>query len=97
MAAVMIVEGEAFFQNIRMSGKAALEKAGLFHIVLEAKEGLALINDTQTSTVLVLVGLFHSYRALCGGLLSGALTIDTVIGSTAPFHPDIHILRSHYG
>ncbi|EJF85564.1 histidine ammonia-lyase [Candidatus Bartonella washoeensis] len=97
MAAVMIGKGEAFFQNIRMSGAAALKKAGLSPIVLEAKEGLALINGTQTSTALALTGLFRGYRALCGGLLAGALTTDAVMGSTAPFHPDIHILRGHYG
>ncbi|MBA9082365.1 histidine ammonia-lyase [Bartonella chomelii] len=95
MAAVMIGEGEAFFQNIRMSGAAALEKAGLSPIVLEAKEGLALINGTQTSTALA--GLFRAYRALCGGLLSGAMSTDAIMGSTAPFHPDIHILRGHHG
>ncbi|GAA4661051.1 histidine ammonia-lyase [Bartonella pachyuromydis] len=97
MAAVMMGEGEAFFQNIRMSGGKALEKAGLSSIVLEAKEGLALINGTQTSTALALAGLFRSYRALCGGLLAGALTTDAIMGSTAPFHPDIHSLRGHYG
>lgn len=97
MAAVMMGEGEAFFQNTRMSGAAALEKAGLSPIVLEAKEGLALINGTQTSTALALAGLFRSHRALCGGLLAGALTTDAIMGSTAPFHPDIHILRGHYG
>ncbi|WP_455482440.1 histidine ammonia-lyase [Bartonella sp. B35(2025)] len=97
MAAVMIGEGEAFFKNVRMSGAAALEKAGLSPIVLEAKEGLALINGTQTSTALALAGIFRGYRALCGGLLASALTTDAVMGSTAPFHPDIHILRGHYG
>ncbi|WP_019218528.1 histidine ammonia-lyase [Bartonella florencae] len=97
MAAVMMGEGEAFFQNIRMSGALALEKAGLSPIILEAKEGLALINGTQTSTALALAGLFRAYRALCGGLLAGALTTDAIMGSTAPFHPDIHILRGHYG
>ncbi|OLL49303.1 histidine ammonia-lyase [Bartonella henselae] len=97
MAAVMMGEGEAFFQNICMSGIAALEKAGLCPITLEAKEGLALINGTQTSTALALAGLFRGYRALCGGLLAGALTTDALMGSTAPFHPDIHILRGHYG
>ncbi|OPB29410.1 histidine ammonia-lyase [Bartonella sp. WD12.1] len=91
VAAVMIGEGEAFFQNIRMSGAAALEKAGLSPIVLEAKEGLALINGTQTSTALALAGLFHAYRALCGGILSNAMSTDAIMGSTAPFHPDIHI------
>ncbi|EJF86061.1 histidine ammonia-lyase [Bartonella rattimassiliensis] len=97
MAAVMMGEGEAFFKNVRMSGAAALEKAGLSPITLEAKEGLALINGTQTSTALALAGLFRGYRALCSGLLAGALTTDAIMGSTAPFHPDIHILRGHYG
>ncbi|AGF75544.1 histidine ammonia-lyase [Bartonella vinsonii] len=97
MTAVMMGEGEAFFQNIRMSGASALKRAGLSPIILEAKEGLALINGTQTSTALALAGLFHSYRALCGGLLAGALTTDAIMGSTAPFHSDIHILRGHYG
>ncbi|VEJ45082.1 histidine ammonia-lyase [Bartonella vinsonii] len=97
MAAVMMGEGEAFFQNIRMSGESALKKAGLSPIILEAKEGLALINGTQTSTALALAGLFHSHRALCGGLLAGALTTDAIMGSTAPFHSDIHTLRGHYG
>lgn len=80
-----------------MSGALALKKAGLSPIILEAKEGLALINGTQTSTALALAGLFRAYRALCGGLLAGALTTDATMGSTAPFHPDIHILRGHYG
>ncbi|MET3560287.1 histidine ammonia-lyase [Bartonella japonica] len=97
MAAVMMGEGEAFFQNIRMSGATALEKARLSPVILEAKEGLALINGTQTSTALALAGLFHGYRALCGGLLAGALTTDAIMGSTIPFHPDIHLLRGHYG
>ncbi|WP_455475529.1 histidine ammonia-lyase [Bartonella sp. B17] len=97
MAAVMMGEGEAFLKNTRMSGAAALEKAGLSPITLEAKEGLALINGTQTSTALALAGLLNGYRALCGGLLAGALTTDAIMGSTAPFHPDIHILRGHYG
>ncbi|WP_142416806.1 histidine ammonia-lyase [Bartonella massiliensis] len=97
MAAVMMGEGEAFFQNIRMSGALALEKAGLSPIILEAKEGLALINGTQASTALALAGLFRAYRALCGGLLAGALTTDAIMGSTAPFHSDIHVLRGHYG
>lgn len=29
--------------------------------------------------------------------MAGALTTDATMGSTAPFHPDIHILRGHYG
>lgn len=97
MAAVMMGEGEAFYQGVRVSGKDALTKAGLDPVVLAAKEGLALINGTQTSTALALAGLFRTWRALCNALVTGALSTDAAMGSTAPFHPDIHTLRGHHG
>lgn len=97
MAAVMMGEGEAFLAGERLSGRAALEKAGLKPVVLAAKEGLALINGTQTSTALALAGLFRAHRALQAALITGALSTDAAMGSSAPFHPDIHTLRGHEG
>ncbi|WP_407975749.1 histidine ammonia-lyase [Brucella pseudogrignonensis] len=97
MAAAMIGEGEAFYQGERLSSADALKKAGLKPVVLAAKEGLALINGTQTSTALALVGLFRAHRALQAALITGALSTDAAMGSTAPFHPDIHTLRGHQG
>ncbi|WP_343313858.1 histidine ammonia-lyase [Brucella sp. BE17] len=97
MAAVMMGEAEAFFGGERLSGAAALEKAGLKPVVLAAKEGLALINGTQTSTALALAGLFRAHRAAQAALLTGALSTDAAMGSSAPFHPDIHTLRGHKG
>ncbi|MBC8716905.1 histidine ammonia-lyase [Ochrobactrum sp. Marseille-Q0166] len=97
MAAAMIGEGEAFYQGERMPSARALEQAGLKPVVLAAKEGLALINGTQTSTALALAGLFRAHRALQAALITGALSTDAAMGSTAPFHPDIHTLRGHQG
>ncbi|UXM96583.1 histidine ammonia-lyase (plasmid) [Bartonella sp. HY329] len=97
MAAVMMGEGEAFFKGERMSGAKALALAGLRPVILQAKEGLALINGTQTSTALAIAGLLRAYRASCTALVTGALSTDAAMGSSAPFHPDIHTLRGHYG
>ncbi|WP_273726665.1 histidine ammonia-lyase [Brucella gallinifaecis] len=97
MAAAMIGEGEAFYQGERMPSARALKQAGLKPVVLAAKEGLALINGTQTSTALALAGLFRAHRALQAALITGALSTDAAMGSTAPFHPDIHTLRGHQG
>ncbi|MCJ7996426.1 histidine ammonia-lyase [Rhizobium cremeum] len=97
MAAVMMGEGEAFFGSERLSGAAALERAGLEPVVLAAKEGLALINGTQTSTALALAGLFRAHRAAQAALITGAMSTDAAMGSSAPFHPDIHALRGHKG
>jgi histidine ammonia-lyase len=97
MTAVMIGEGEAFFRGDRFGGREALERSGLTPVVLAAKEGLALINGTQTSTALALAGLFRAHRAAQAALITGAMSTDAAMGSSAPFHPDIHTLRGHQG
>ena len=97
LAAVMIGEGEAFVGGVRMPGAEALQRAGLQPVVLAAKEGLAMINGTQVSTALALAGLFRAGRALRGALVTGALSTDAAMGSSAPFRAEIHVLRGHRG
>jgi histidine ammonia-lyase len=96
-AAVLMGEGEAIYRGTRLSGVQALTAAGLTPVVLAAKEGLALINGTQVSTALALTGLFRAHRAAQSALITGALSTDAAMGSSAPFHPDIHTLRGHKG
>ncbi|WP_022708897.1 aromatic amino acid lyase [Bartonella bovis] len=97
MAAVMIGEGRSVLSEYSYEWRNCFKKAGLSPVVLEAKEGVALINGTQTSIGTCARRSFRGYRALCGGLLSSAMFADAIMGSTAPFHPDIHILRGHHG
>ncbi len=49
LALSLIGEGEAFFRGERMSSRDALRRVKLEPQRLEAKEGLALLNGTQTS------------------------------------------------
>ena len=97
MTAAMIGEGEATYGGARLSGAEALRQAGLEPIQLSAKEGLALINGTQVSTALALAGLFRAARAFEASLVTGALSTDAAMGSTAPFAAEIHALRGHQG
>ncbi|MBS1088278.1 histidine ammonia-lyase [Gluconobacter wancherniae] len=97
MSAVVIGEGEAFFEGQRMSGAAALEAAGLAPVVLGPKEGLALLNGTQASTALALVALFDAERLFQAALITGSLTLDAARGTDAPFDPRLHALRGQVG
>jgi histidine ammonia-lyase len=97
MAAVMIGEGEAAWQDRIMPGGEALAAAGLAPIALAAKEGLALINGTQFSTAWALAGLFSGWRAAQNALVISALSTDAIMGSTAPTRAEIHALRGHRG
>ncbi len=97
MAAVLIGEGEAFLDGERLSGSAALARAGLAPVVLGPKEGLGLINGTQFSTACTLASLFDTWRLAEATLLTASLSTDAIMGSTAPLLPEIHELRGHRG
>ena len=97
MTSVMLGHGEATVGTRRLPGAEALRMVGLEPIALEAKEGLALINGTQVSTALALAGLFRAVRALKSAVVTGALSTDAAMGSTAPFIEEIHKLRGHAG
>ncbi|MDT7839017.1 histidine ammonia-lyase [Aquabacterium sp. OR-4] len=75
----------------------ALAQAGITPLALEAKEGLALINGTQTSTALALHALFAFRPVFEAALVVGALTVDAARGSDGPFDPRIHALRGQPG
>ena len=97
VASALIGEGDAFYKGERMAAGAALQKAGLEPVELQAKEGLALLNGTQVSTALALVGLFDGWRLAVNSLVTTALSIDAAMGSSAPFRDEIHTLRGHRG
>lgn len=97
MAAVMIGEGEAQIGSKRMSGADALKTARLTPIILQAKEGLALLNGTQFSTACALAALFDSWVMVRTCLVTSALSTDAIMGSTAPLRSEIHTLRGHQG
>jgi len=96
-AAVLMGEGEAFFQGARQSANSALRSAGLQPISLIAKEGLALINGTQFSTAASIVALHTSWKLATTAIVTSAMSTDAIMGSTAPLQPAIHELRGHLG
>ncbi|MEF7612710.1 histidine ammonia-lyase [Aquincola sp. MAHUQ-54] len=81
----------------RRPAAAALQQAGIAPLKLAAKEGLALINGTQTSTALALHALLAFEPVLESALVVGALTVDAARGSDGPFDPRIHALRGQPG
>jgi histidine ammonia-lyase len=97
MAAVMIGEGQAFVDGKLVSGRDALAAAGLTPLTLGPKEGLALINGTQFSTAYAVSGLLRAHGLACAALVTGALSVDAAMASTAPFRPEIQALRGHVG
>ena len=97
MTLALLGEGEMWVDGRRIDAAQALLQAGIAPLTLGAKEGLALINGTQTSTALALHALLAFEPVLEAALVIGALTVDAARGSDGPFDPRIHALRGQPG
>jgi histidine ammonia-lyase len=97
MSAVLLGVGEVEHRGEVLSADEGLTRAGLARVKLAAKEGLALLNGTQTSTALALWNLFAIDNLFSTAIVAGALSVDAAEGSASPFDPRIHELRGHPG
>ncbi|MGQ3112869.1 MAG: histidine ammonia-lyase [Brevundimonas sp.] len=97
MSCVLIGVGEARHDGQTLDAEAALARVGLTPLTLGPKEGLALLNGTQCSTALALAGLFATEAAFSAAIAAGALSVDALKGSDAPFDARIHALRGQPG
>ena len=97
MTLALMGEGFMLVDGAPFPALGALQAAGIAPLVLGPKEGLALINGTQTSTALALHALLVFEPVLEAALVIGALTIDAARGSDGPFDPRIHALRGQPG
>ncbi|MBX5483629.1 MAG: histidine ammonia-lyase [Myxococcaceae bacterium] len=97
LALVFIGEGEAFYRGERMRARAALERAGLAPVVLEAKEGLALVNGTQAMCAVGSLVQLRAEMLADVADIAGAMTLEGLLGSHKPFIPEIHDVRPHSG
>jgi histidine ammonia-lyase len=96
-ALVFIGEGEAWFDGQRLSGREALARAGLSPVVLEAKEGLTLVNGTQAMCAVGVPALLKAEELAALFDLAGAMTVEGLLGSHVPFRADVHAVRPHPG
>ncbi len=97
LAQAAIGEGRAIFQGRTMTGAEAMRAAGFAHLVLEAKEGLALLNGTQAMLALAALALREAEIAVDTADVAAALSLDALRGSPAAFDARIAGVRPHPG
>src|SRR5579863_4626580 len=97
LALVVIGEGEAFYKGQRMPGMEALSRAGLTPLQLSAKEGLGLLNGTQAMTAVGVLALARAQRVVRLADLTGAMSLEALMGTPAAFDERIQLARPHAG
>src|SRR5574343_1440315 len=97
MTLALLGEGHFNVDGAKVPAAGLLAQHGIAPLALQAKEGLALINGTQTSAALALHGVLAFEPVLESALVIGALTVDAAGGSDGPCDPRIHALRGQPG
>lgn len=97
MVLPLIGEGKAEYQGEVYPAREALAQAGITPIVLEAKEGLALINGTQALTAIGTLAFYDAHRTLNMANHTAALTMEALQGVTTAFDERLHQVRGHKG
>lgn len=95
LALVLIGEGFVWDGENRVPAHLVWEKHNLTPIVLEAKEGLALINGTQAMTAQGVVNWLESETLAYQSEWIAAMTMEALYGITDAFHPAIHEARGY--
>jgi histidine ammonia-lyase len=89
--------GLAEYQARLMTGKAAMQKAGLDRLVLEPKEGLALINGATFTAAIAALAAADAGRLLDTADISLAMSLEALVGNLSPFDSRLNQVRGHPG
>ncbi|MCO4782893.1 MAG: histidine ammonia-lyase [Candidatus Cloacimonetes bacterium] len=89
-------------QKVRFKGeirdtKEVLDSFQRKASVLQAKEGLALINGTPVMTAIAVKCLYKANQSLKIAELAAAVSLDALKGTVKPFHEGLHQVRAHKG
>lgn len=93
----LLGEGEVFFDGYRQPASKVLAKFGWEPIVLQSKEGLALLNGTQFMSAYGAFVVIKSMKLSYLADLIGAVSLEGFDGRIEPFNELIHLVRPHKG
>ena len=97
MALVLMGEGEAFFENKRLPGKTAMEKAGVPTIVFEERDGLATINGSNMIAGLGALEIYDAGRWIKNSEISTAITLEVLNANMMAYDERLHKVRGYPG
>jgi histidine ammonia-lyase len=97
IALLMMGEGEAFFEGELMSGKEALDKAGIPVPGLKARDGLSTINGSNLLTAMSAIHVYDMNRWLKQAEIACAMTLEALYANMKPYSALLHEVRGFAG
>lgn len=93
----LLGEGEVYYQGNKVPAKDILAHFGWEAMVLQSKEGLALLNGTQFMSAYGVYVLIKSCKYSYLADLIGTISLEGFDGRIEPFNELIHFIRPHKG
>jgi histidine ammonia-lyase len=89
--------GELYHKGTRYKAGDLLSRFDLLPLQLGPKEGLALINGTQFILAFAIKGVQRMHNCLEAADIIGAMSLESLTGTKAPFDERLHLLRPFNG
>lgn len=93
----LLGEGEVYYDGLRQPSHKVLEKMNWKPIVLQSKEGLALLNGTQFMSAYGVYSLIKISKLSYLADVIAAISLEGFDGRIEPFNELIHMVRPHKG
>jgi len=97
IALLMMGEGQAYYKGELLSGKEALDRAGIPVPGLEARDGLATINGSNVLTAMSALLLYDTNRWLKQAEIAASMSLEALMANMRPYTPLLHEIRGFKG
>ena len=89
--------GNAWFHGNLLTGREAMEQAGVAPVRLGPKEGLALTNGATFAAAVLGLACLDLRRCLDAAVAAAALSLEALLGRSAALQVSLHAARPHPG
>lgn len=97
VALILLGEGEAYFNGEKMSGKDAMEKAGIPIPGLKARDGLATINGSNFIAGIGSLFIHDIEKLISQAEIAAAMSLEALLANMKPYEATLHELRGFKG
>ncbi|RAP74792.1 histidine ammonia-lyase [Paenibacillus montanisoli] len=97
IALVTIGLGKAYYEGQLLSGREAMNRAGIPLLALQAKEGLSLVNGTVCMTGISALAVYDAMQLAKWADIAGAMSFEALKGTRHAFDPRVQRARPFKG
>ena len=97
IALLLMGEGEAYYNGELMSGKEAMDKAGIKPPGLKARDGLGTINGSNVLTAMSAIFLVDANNWLKQAEIAASMSLEALKANMKPYNTKLHEIRGFKG